>query len=73
MIDFIRNWFERQTFGICDWLGEILKIRSSQIRLFFIYASFIAIGSPLILYLTAGFIMRLKQLVFRNRGNIFDS
>ncbi|HNQ12358.1 MAG TPA: PspC family transcriptional regulator [Bacteroidia bacterium] len=72
MIEFIRNYFEKQAFGICEWLGIWLQIKSSRIRLFFIYASFIAVGSPLILYLIAGFVMNLKKMIYKKQSSIFD-
>ena len=72
LVDSIKTWFEKQAFGICEWWGEKLSIRSSNIRMFFIYASFLTIGSPIIIYLTMGFVMNLRKLVRRQRGSIWD-
>ncbi|MBL0342367.1 MAG: PspC family transcriptional regulator [Bacteroidetes bacterium] len=71
-VDNIKTVFERQAFGICEWWGEKLRIRSSNIRIFFIYASFLTIGSPLIIYLIMGFVMNLRKMVKRQRGSIWD-
>jgi len=57
----IQLFFEKKAFGVCSWLGEILGISSSVIRLYFIYASFIAIGSPIIIYLSLMFWMNIKK------------
>jgi len=46
LVDSIKTWFEKQAFGVCEWWGEKLSIRSSNIRMFFIYTSFLTIGSP---------------------------
>jgi phage shock protein C len=72
LVDSIKTWFEKQAFGICEWWGERLSIRSSNIRIFFIYTSFLTIGSPLIIYLVMGFVMNLRKLVRRQRGSVWD-
>jgi len=72
LVDSIKTWFEKQAFGICEWWGEKLHIKSSNIRMFFIYTSFLTIGSPLIIYLIMGFVMNLRKLMRRQRGSIWD-
>ena len=72
IVDSIKSFFERQAFGICEFWGERFKIKSSNIRLFFIYASFLTAGSPVIIYLVLGFWMRLKKLVWKQRGGVWD-
>lgn len=72
LLDNIKTRFEQQAFGVCDWWGEKLGIRSSDIRLFFIYASFLTIGSPVILYMIMAFVLNLRRLMHRQRGNILD-
>ncbi len=72
IIDSIKSFFERQAFGICEYWGEKLKIQSSKIRLFFIYVSFLTIGSPVVIYMILGFWMNLRKLIHRQRGGIWD-
>lgn len=72
IIDKIKTFFERQAFGICEWWGDKLQIKSSNIRIFFIYTSFLTVGSPLIIYLVMGFVMKLRKLMGRTRGDIWD-
>jgi phage shock protein PspC (stress-responsive transcriptional regulator) len=72
IIDSIKNFFERQAFGICEYWGERLRIRSSVIRLFFIYLSFLTIGSPVVVYMVLGFWMNLRKLIHRQRGGVWD-
>ncbi|HKR04629.1 MAG TPA: PspC family transcriptional regulator [Bacteroidia bacterium] len=75
MIEFIekiKTFFERQAFGVCEWWGEKLKIKSASIRLFFIYTSFLAIGSPLIIYLIMAFVLNLRNMVKSKRGSAWD-
>jgi len=57
----IQNFLESQTFGVCTKLGEKLDIPLSSIRIFFIYASFLTFGSPVILYLGLAWIMNLRK------------
>jgi phage shock protein PspC (stress-responsive transcriptional regulator) len=73
IVNSIKVWFERQAFGICEWWGEKLGIQSSGIRMFFIYASFLTIGSPIIVYMAMGFVMNLRNMMrSRQRGSIWD-
>ena len=68
----IKTFFERQAFGVCEWLGEKLKIKSANIRLFFVYTSFLTIGSPLIIYLVMAFVLNLRNMVRSKRGSVWD-
>jgi len=72
LIQTIKDYFERQAFGVCTWLGARLKMRSSNIRLFFIYTSFITAGSPLIIYMILAFWLKMKNYVFSKRTSVWD-
>ncbi|MBL7856864.1 MAG: PspC family transcriptional regulator [Cyclobacteriaceae bacterium] len=67
----IQHFFLRGAFGVCTRLGEKLGMATSSIRLFFIYASFITFGSPIIIYLSLAFIMNMRKH-FRKRSPIWD-
>lgn len=71
LISKIQTFFESHAFGVCAVLGEKLGIASSSIRLFFIYASFLTLGSPIIVYLSLAFILNMKSHV-RKRRTIWD-
>lgn len=72
-IEVIKSWFERQAFGICEWWGNRLRIPTANIRIFFIYTSFLTVGSPIILYMVMGFWMRLKSMIGeRDRKSVWD-
>ncbi len=71
-IDMIKTYFERQAFGVCEWGGDKLRIRSSNIRIFFIYTSFLTISSPVIVYLVMAFVLNLRNLTRRHRGSVWD-
>lgn len=72
MIERLKGEFEKRGFEVCHRMGERLGIRPSRIRIFFIYTSFITMGSPLIVYLILAFILRLKDEVSQKRTSIFD-
>jgi phage shock protein PspC (stress-responsive transcriptional regulator) len=67
----IQHFFEQYAFGVCTRLGEKLGMATSSIRLFFIYASFITFGSPVIVYLALAFIMNIRKHL-RRRSPIWD-
>ncbi len=72
IIETIKTFFERQAFGVCEWWGEKMEIKSKNIRLFFIYTSFLTIGSPLIIYLIMAFVLNLRNMVRSKRGSVWD-
>jgi len=68
----ISQFFETHAFGVCSALGEKLGIASSSIRLFFIYASFLTLGSPVVLYLALAFVMNMRKHLRRSNSSIWD-
>lgn len=71
LIDHIQLFFEGYAFGVCTRLGEKLGVATSTVRLFFIYASFITFGSPVLIYLALAFIMNFRKYL-RRRSPIWD-
>ena len=69
----IQNFFENQAFGVCTRLGEKLNISSSSIRIFFIYASFLTFGSPIIVYLGLAWIMNIRKHIRRRYNRLWYS
>jgi len=47
-------------------------MKASSVRLFFIYSSFLTLGSPLLAYFIVVFVLRLKELVNSKRTSVFD-
>jgi phage shock protein PspC (stress-responsive transcriptional regulator) len=71
IIEQLKHYFEKHAFGVCTALGDKLGIATSSIRLFFIYTSFLTLGSPVILYLSLAFIMNIRAHL-RKRSTIWD-
>jgi len=67
----LQFFVENQAFGVCSRLGELLGISSNIIRMYFIYASFIALGSPIIVYLAMAFWMNVKKYI-RKKAMVKD-
>jgi phage shock protein PspC (stress-responsive transcriptional regulator) len=65
----IKYFFEKHAFGVCSYLGERFGISSGRIRLYFIYTSFITMGSPVILYLIMAFWLNLKKYIAKGKRN----
>ncbi len=73
MINKIQTYFERQAFGVCAWWGEKLQLKSSRIRMSFIYLSFLTFGSPIFIYLIMAFILEHKEYIkFKKRKSVWD-
>ena len=72
LVDFFKEFIEKQAFGVCAWWGEKLEIKSSRIRLFFIYISFLTAGSPIVIYLAMAFVLELKNYLGGRRTRIWD-
>lgn len=71
-IESTRFLIESNIFGVCERIGEKLRMPARDIRLFFIYTSFLTIGSPVIIYMVLAFWMRMKDYIHRKRNPIWD-
>ncbi|PUZ30246.1 phage shock protein C (PspC) family protein [Chitinophaga costaii] len=65
----LKEFVEWQAFGVCTAIGERLGIATSRIRLFFIYITFLAMGSPVIVYMILAFWVNMKDYILRDRRN----
>jgi phage shock protein PspC (stress-responsive transcriptional regulator) len=65
----IKHFIEWQVFGVCSAIGERIGIATSVIRRYFIYISFLTMGSPVIFYLFIAFWMNLKNYIQISRRN----
>lgn len=67
----LKDILERSAFGVCSYLGEKMNIASSRVRLYFIYISFLTIGSPVIFYLILAFWVNIRHYIKRHRDALF--
>ncbi|CAI8327535.1 MAG TPA: PspC family transcriptional regulator [Flavobacteriaceae bacterium] len=68
----VRHYFERHGYYVCSRLADRLGMRAKSVRLFFIYLSFATLGVWFAIYLTLGFCLRLKDLIYTKRTSVFD-
>jgi len=72
MFQRVVTFFEKQSFGVCTYLAERLNISISKIRLFFIYASFLAVGFPIIFYILAALVLDVRHYIKKIKMRIWD-
>lgn len=72
LFDDNRHILEKSAFGVCQWLGEKMRIDPARIRLYFIYASFITFGSPLVLYLVTAFWLNIRKYIISHPGRFLS-
>lgn len=71
----IQTWkhlVEQRVFGVCSYVAEKFGLSDSRIRVYFIYASFLTLGSPVLIYLALAFWMEVKKYFQYQRRSIWD-
>ncbi len=60
----VREMIELQAFGVCAAIGNKMGIATSRIRMWFIYISFLTLGSPLIVYMVLAFWINIRNYIY---------
>ena len=68
----LTDFIEKQSFGVCNALGNRLGFSTSSVRLSFVYASFFTFGSPVVLYFALAFWMNVRRALRRQRSTVWD-
>ena len=68
----VKHYFERHGFAVSTRLADRLGIRVTNVRLFFIYISFVTAGLSFAIYLILAFVLQLKDKVYTKRSSVFD-
>ena len=68
----LKYFFEKHGFHVSPRLADKLGMRVSDVRLFFIYITFVTAGLWFGVYLTLAFWIRLKDLIRGKRTSVFD-
>ena len=72
MFRIVRNFFEKQFFGVSAWWADLFGIKASFIRLFFIYATFTN-AFTILIYLSMIFLLKIRNhFKYRKRKSVFD-
>jgi len=75
MLNSVKTFFEQQAFGVCEWWANKLNVKIEQVRLSFIYLSFITAGVHLVAYLVMAFVLQHKERIkhpFRKRSTVWE-
>ena len=64
-----KEFVEWRAFGVCSAIGDKIGIATSRIRMWFIYISFLTLGSPVIIYMVLAFWMNMKRYILMGRRN----
>ena len=62
----------RSAFGVCSSLGRLMGLSSASVRLYFIYLSFVTLGSPILVYLFLAFWLNIRRYLRGNRNVIWE-
>lgn len=68
----LKDLAERRAFGVCQYVGEKMRIAPAEVRKYFIYTSFIAMGSPLIVYLIIAFWVNVRRYIRRGYSVLWE-
>jgi phage shock protein PspC (stress-responsive transcriptional regulator) len=64
-----KNFIEWNAFGVCTAIGYRLGIATSKIRQYFIYASILTMGSPIIIYMVLAFWRNMRKYIWAAKRN----
>jgi phage shock protein PspC (stress-responsive transcriptional regulator) len=67
MMSTIKDLLEKSAFGVCNYLGDKMGVTSSRVRVYFIYLSFAAMGSPIIFYLFIVFWLNVRSYIKQSK------
>ena len=68
----LSNIIERSVFGVCEYIGDKIGLRTSRVRMYFIYLSFFAFGSPIIIYFFLAFWLNVKNYIRKKKNLIWE-
>ena len=71
-VNSVRHDFERHGYHVSTRLADRLRMRAQNVRLFFIYISFVTVGLSFGFYLTMAFLLKLKDMIYTKRSSVFD-
>ena len=72
MVQSLLHFFFKYGFFVASRLADCLGMRATNVRLFFIYASFLAVGFPILIYLLAAIVLDIRSYVKKIRLRVWD-
>ena len=68
----LKYFFEKHGFNVLSRFADRLGMRAKNVRIFFIYISFVTVGLSFGVYLTLAFLLKLKDMIYTKRTSVFD-
>jgi phage shock protein PspC (stress-responsive transcriptional regulator) len=65
----LKNFVEWKAFGVCSAIGNRMGIATGKIRQYFMYASILTMGSPIIIYMVLAFWRNMRKYVWAAKRN----
>jgi|TARA_B110000967_G_C18416978_1_gene332016 phage shock protein PspC (stress-responsive transcriptional regulator) len=74
VFDKIIIFFEKRAFGVSEWIGTKFGVNPALVRKFFIYLSFVTLGSPLLIYFPMAYFLENKDKLTwpKKRKTVWD-
>src|ERR1700742_665016 len=64
-----KSFVEWNAFGVCSAIGARMGIATSRIRQYFMYASLLTMGSPIIVYMVLAFWRNMRKYMKAAKRN----
>jgi len=65
----LKSFVAWNAFGVCTAIGNRMGIATSRIRQYFIYASLLTMGSPIIIYMVLAFWRNIRKYMMAAKRN----
>ena len=74
ILDKILIFFEKRAFGVSEFIGTKFGVNPALVRKFFIYLSFVTLGSPLLIYFPMAYFLENKNKLYwrKKRKTVWD-
>ena len=67
-----KSLIEQKAYGVCTKIGEKIGLSTRRIRMFFVYTTFLTLGSPVIIYMILAFWMNMRRYAREKRTAVWD-
>ena len=74
ILEKILIFFEKRAFGVSEFIGTKFGVNPALVRKFFIYLSFVTLGSPLLIYFPMAYFLENKDKLYwrKKRKTVWD-
>ncbi|MBT8303635.1 MAG: PspC domain-containing protein [Bacteroidia bacterium] len=65
-------YFQKHGYYVCQRIADRFGMKARDVRISFIYLTFVTVGFGFALYLFLAFWIRIKDMVYTKRSSVFD-